>query len=244
MKKRIFTLIELLVVIGIIAILASMLLPALNKARGKAKQISCAGNLKNLGSLLIMYVDDNNDWIPYKNFATGCQERDMPHILLGKDPSWYYVEGVDQRSIKGAYLCPETRQMPNVAFYRSSYQIVQGALDSPGSNKGGAWYVDLNLSKAVARRYGMIAESSVVMTESPLKSYTFSAGNMATADYAAIWYSSNLEVYQNALSAGKTNRIAYENHSRQANFLFKDGHVASYLLGQRFSGTEPTWTVK
>jgi len=63
-KALAFTLIELLVVIAIIAILAAMLLPALAKAKQKAKQIACLNNLKQVGLAIKLYIDDNNSTLP------------------------------------------------------------------------------------------------------------------------------------------------------------------------------------
>ena len=95
--KRTFTLIELLVVIAIIAILAGMLLLALNRSRDVAREKSCLNSAKQLGTVVLNYTDDNGGWIPgcytlggyynsTKNYSNSYFIRDLVTLYKGSLP--------------------------------------------------------------------------------------------------------------------------------------------------------------
>ena len=117
--SRAFTLIELLVVIAIIAILAAMLLPALGKAKEKARTTVCLNNLKQWGTATQLFALENNDKLPKDGASNGSSVDegwyvDLPRVL--KLPSyrenpWHTNDSIDPgRSI---WICPSNRRRSN-----------------------------------------------------------------------------------------------------------------------------------
>lgn len=99
--RKIFTLVELLIVIAIIAILSSLLLPALNHAKDMAKGIACIGNLKQIGFAQAGYSDDSGDWI----LLSSASRADKL--------SWFYT-------LSGTYSTPFSQNY-GVSFVKADY---------------------------------------------------------------------------------------------------------------------------
>ncbi|MEI3005078.1 MAG: type II secretion system protein [Victivallales bacterium] len=203
MKTKIFTLIELLIVIAMIAILAAMLLPALGKAREKARSIQCMGQVRQWTSGFILYANESNDYFP-NNLTLGSNWENYN--------MWYKSVGerinVDILKVTGAktmLICPSDKKG---FLYNSGisygYNAFYNAAKYAGYNGAGQ-----------SAGYG--AGSRITKVKFP--SLTLCYGERGYMDLPR---DSGVICYE-----GTSGNLPSIRHSGNANAGFPDGHAAS-----------------
>lgn len=252
--RRGFTLIELLVVIAIIAILAAILFPVFASAREKARQATCASNLKQLGLAVIQYVQDYDEFYPQGDIyvtdssGTACMtqlESEYPSYLLFNDvfnyspqPMWMgyiypYVKST------GVYYCPDGPSVIDGSYWANrpasetfGYAVNTNVLEQSlwqnmNANCTGPSYTDRYLLSSKVE-----TPTTIVML-----------ADMGETDRAELpdtgpWLTGSAPGWWGTTTYGAN---PSERHSGGANNLFCDGHV-KWMLDSQFLSQLPAIT--
>ena len=224
-RSAAFTLVELLVVIGIIAVMISILLPALNKARRAGQTVSCASNMRQLGFAFNAYINDNHGMIPYAaidDSSLGWYDN-WPHSInqyLGQGA----VTAAGRYNAAKVYACPSDKWVLPAGFSPLSYGMTcQG--DEPGLIRTTASWGTLNAPPKISRL--MPSPEIILLVErhgTALGSAGVQYGNTSSCPY-------DQHAHMRLDGSYITDRAPdYCPHSdaktRRWNYLFCDGHVS------------------
>lgn len=257
-----FTLVELLIVIAIIAILTSLLLPVLNSAREKANMILCSNNLKQIGTGLVMYANDNGDYLPNLLQGQDCMFTDaISHYLNspyafksspydGSGEWGYFANYAPEHyiySTKSIFVCPTAAanlEEPFTGtpgpFFITNYSVTR-CDDKPGSAcRPYAWwqYNGQTNEKPNGRKINDIKGKVIVGEQRYYHATSSMTRQVNTTRNGSIYCWSTAYPVNDGWASGNIHT-----GGRSGNWLYKDGHVAHHRFNTQIihkSGT-PTY---